>query len=234
MTKYAANTMLATKISFMNEIANICERVGADANQVRIGIGSDQRIGYSFIYPGAGYGGSCFPKDVKALTKIATEYGYNAQLITSVEKVNDAQKLVIAQKIVKRFGEDLTGFSFGIWGLSFKPGTDDMREAPAIYVIQELVNRGAIIKAYDPKAIDEAKEHYLKGIKNVTYADSKYDVLQDSDALVLLTEWKEFRSPDFEEIKAQLKTPIIFDGRNQYNTFSLEQQGFEYYQIGKK
>jgi UDPglucose 6-dehydrogenase len=234
MTKYAANAMLATKISFMNEIANICERVGADANQVRIGIGSDQRIGYSFIYPGAGYGGSCFPKDVKALNKIATEYGYNAQLITSVEKVNDAQKLVIAQKIVKRFGEDLTGFTFGIWGLSFKPGTDDMREAPAIYVIKELVSRGAKIKAYDPKAIDEAKEHYLKRIQNVTYADSKYDVLQDSDALVLLTEWKEFRSPDFEEMKTQLKTPIIFDGRNQYNTFCLEQQGFEYYQIGKK
>jgi len=233
MTKYAANAMLATKISFMNEIANICERVGADANQVRIGIGSDQRIGYSFIYPGAGYGGSCFPKDVKALTKIATEYGYNAQLITSVEKVNDAQKLVIAQKIVKRFGEDLTGFTFGIWGLAFKPGTDDMREAPSIYVIKELVSRGAKIKAYDPKAIDEAKEHYLKGIQNITYADSKYDVLQDSDALVLLTEWKEFRSPDFEQVKAQLKTPIIFDGRNQYNTFCLEQQEFEYYQIGK-
>ena len=233
MTKYAANAMLATKISFMNEIANICEKVGADANQVRIGIGSDQRIGYSFIYPGAGYGGSCFPKDVKALTKIATENGYNAQLITSVEKVNDAQKLVIAQKIVKRFGEDLTGFTFGIWGLSFKPGTNDMREAPSIYVIKELVSRGAKIKAYDPKAIEEAKEHYLKGIQNVTYADSKYDVLQDSDALVLLTEWKEFRSPDFEELKAQLKTPVIFDGRNQYNTFSLEQKGFEYYQIGK-
>jgi UDPglucose 6-dehydrogenase len=233
MTKYAANAMLATKISFMNEIANICEKVGADANEVRIGIGSDQRIGYSFIYPGAGYGGSCFPKDVKALTKIATENGYNAQLITSVEKVNDAQKLVIAQKIVKRFGEDLAGFTFGIWGLSFKPGTNDMREAPSIYVIKELVSRGAKIKAYDPKAIEEAKEHYLKGIQNVTYADSKYDVLQDSDALVLLTEWKEFRSPDFEELKAQLKTPVIFDGRNQYNTFSLEQKGFEYYQIGK-
>ena len=233
MTKYAANAMLATKISFMNEIANICERVGADANQVRIGIGSDQRIGYSFIYPGAGYGGSCFPKDVKALTKIATEYGYNAQLITSVEKVNDAQKLVIAQKIVKRFGEDLTGFTFGIWGLSFKPGTDDMREAPSIYVIKELVSRGAIIKAYDPKAIDEAKEHYLKGVQNITYLASKYDALKDADALVLLTEWKEFRSPDFEEIKTQLNTNVIFDGRNQYNTFKLEDKGFEYYQIGK-
>jgi len=178
MTKYAANAMLATKISFMNEIANICEKVGADANQVRIGIGSDQRIGYSFIYPGAGYGGSCFPKDVKALTKIATENGYNAQLITAVEEVNDAQKLVIAQKIVKRFGDDLTGFTFGIWGLSFKPGTDDMREAPAIYVIKELVKRGAKIKAYDPKAIEEAKEHYLKGVQNISYVTSKYAVLK--------------------------------------------------------
>ena len=234
MTKYAANAMLATKISFMNEIANICEKVGADANQVRIGIGSDQRIGYSFIYPGAGYGGSCFPKDVKALTKIANDNGYTAQLITAVEKVNDAQKLVIAQKIISRFGVDLTGFTFGIWGLAFKPGTDDMREAPAIYVIKELVKRGAKIKAYDPKAFNEAKVHYLKGVQNVTYVDSKYDVLKDSDALVLLTEWKEFRSPDFEEMKAQLKTSVIFDGRNQYNTFSLEEKGFEYYQIGKK
>jgi UDPglucose 6-dehydrogenase len=234
MTKYAANAMLATKISFMNEIANICEKVGADANQVRIGIGSDQRIGYSFIYPGAGYGGSCFPKDVKALTKIAEENGYKAQLIRAVEEVNDAQKLVIAQKIVNRFGEDLTGFAFGIWGLAFKPGTDDMREAPSIYVIKELVKRGAKIKAYDPKAVNEAKEHYLKGVKNIEYLDSKYDVLKDSDALVLLTDWKEFRSPNFEKIKTQLKRSVIFDGRNQYNTFSLEEKGFEYYQIGKK
>lgn len=234
MTKYAANAMLATKISFMNEIANICERVGADANHVRIGIGSDQRIGYSFIYPGAGYGGSCFPKDVKALTKIAAENGYDAQLITAVEKVNNAQKLVIAQKIVKRFGEDLTGFTFGIWGLAFKPGTDDMREAPSIYIIKELVRRGAMINAYDPKAIDEAKYHYLKGVKNVTYKASKYEVLKDADALVLLTEWKEFRSPDFEEIKIQLKRNIIFDGRNQYHSSTIEEKGFEYYQIGRK
>ena len=233
MTKYAANAMLATKISFMNEIANICERVGADANQVRIGIGSDQRIGYSFIYPGAGYGGSCFPKDVKALFKIAKESGYNAQLISAVEKVNDAQKFVIAQKIISRFGENLKGFTFGIWGLAFKPGTDDMREAPSIYVINELVKRGAKINAYDPKAINEAKQHYLKGIKNIEYFDFKYEVLNNSDALVLLTEWKEFRSPDFDEIKTKLKNPIIFDGRNQYNLFSLNEIGFEYYQIGK-
>jgi UDPglucose 6-dehydrogenase len=233
MTKYAANAMLATKISFMNEIANICEKVGADANQVRLGIGSDKRIGYSFIYPGVGYGGSCFPKDVKALTKIAKENGYTAELITAVEEVNDAQKLVIAQKIVNCFGEDLTGFTFGIWGLAFKPGTDDMREAPAIYVIKELVKRGAKIKAYDPKAMSEAKDHYLKEFKNITYADSKYDVLKDSNALVLLTEWKEFRSPDFELIKRKLKSPIIFDGRNQFNENYLIDIGFEYYQIGK-
>jgi UDPglucose 6-dehydrogenase len=233
MTKYASNAMLATKISFMNEIANICEKVGADANQVRLGIGADQRIGYSFIYPGVGYGGSCFPKDVKALTKIAKENGYNAQLIKSVEEVNDAQKLVIAQKIVTRFGEDLTGLTFGIWGLSFKPGTDDMREAPSIYVIKELVRRGAKIKVYDPKAVLEAKEFYLKEVRNINYKTSKYEVLIGSDALVLLTEWKEFSSPDFKKIKEQLKSPVIFDGRNQYIAYNLEKKGFEYFRIGK-
>ena len=233
MTKYAANAMLATKISFMNEIANICEKVGADANQVRIGIGSDTRIGYSFIYPGAGYGGSCFPKDVKALKKIAEEHGYKAGLIRAVEAVNDAQKLVIAQKIVKRFGEDLTGKTFGLWGLAFKPGTDDMREAPSIYVVKELVSRGAVIRAYDPKATEEAQECYLKGVENVEYLRSKYEVLKNASALILLTEWKEFRSPDFDEIKSQLQHPVIFDGRNQYNAFELKDKGFEYFQIGK-
>ncbi|WBX70744.1 UDP-glucose dehydrogenase family protein [Tenacibaculum retecalamus] len=233
MTKYAANAMLATKISFMNEMANICERVGADINNVRVGIGSDSRIGYSFIYPGAGYGGSCFPKDVKALRKIAEKNGYKAQLITSVEDVNNRQKYVISEKIVKRFGEDLIGKTFGIWGLAFKPGTDDMRESPAIYVIKELVERGANIVAYDPKAMDEAKHFYLKDVSNIVYAESKYEALQQVDAMILLTEWKEFRSPDFLEIKNLLKTPIIFDGRNQYNVFNLEEQGFEYYQIGK-
>jgi UDPglucose 6-dehydrogenase len=234
MTKYAANAMLATKISFMNEIANICEKVGADANKVRIGIGSDSRIGYSFIYPGAGYGGSCFPKDLKALTKIAKEHNYNAKLITSVEEVNDAQKLVIFQKIVNRFGENLAGFTFGIWGLAFKPGTDDMREAPAIYNIKELLKRGAKVKAYDPKAMDEAKTFYLKDIEGIEYFDSKYEVLKNSEALILLTEWKEFRSPDFNEIKSLLTNPVIFDGRNQYNAFDLTQKGFEYIQIGKQ
>jgi len=234
MTKYAANAMLATKISFMNEIANICEKVGADANKVRVGIGSDSRIGYSFIYPGAGYGGSCFPKDVKALKKIAEEHGYEAKLINSVEEVNDAQKLVIAQKVVKRFGEDLTGKIFGLWGLAFKPGTDDMRESSAIYVIKELLKRGAKIQAFDPEAIKEAQEHYLKGVENITYYTSKYEVVKNADALILMTEWKEFRSPDFEEIKEQLNNPIIFDGRNQYNVFDLPAKGFEYFQIGKE
>ena len=234
MTKYAANAMLATKISFINEIANICEKVGADANQVRIGIGSDKRIGYGFIYPGIGYGGSCFPKDVKALAEIAKENGYIAHLINAVELVNDAQKLVIAQKIVKRFGKNLTGHTFGIWGLAFKPGTDDMREAPSIYVIKELVSRGAKIKVFDPKAMHEAKEYYLKGVQNIQYVDSKYEVLKNADALVLLTEWKEFRAPDFEKIKLLLKNPIIIDGRNQYNSFNLDEIGVEYHQIGKQ
>ena len=234
MTKYAANAMLASKISFINEIANICEKVGADVNQVRIGIGSDQRIGLSFINPGLGYGGSCFPKDVKALKKLANENGYSADLITAVERVNNEQKLVIARKIVSHFGEDLNGLTFGIWGLAFKPGTDDMREAPSVYIIEELVKRGAKIRAYDPKALNEAKAHYLRELKNITYVDSKYDALKNSDALLLLTEWKEFLSPDFENIKAQLKTPIIFDGRNQYNKFNLQEKGFEYYQIGKQ
>ncbi|MDA8595122.1 UDP-glucose/GDP-mannose dehydrogenase family protein [Flavobacteriaceae bacterium] len=233
MTKYAANAMLATKISFMNEVANICERVGADVNMVRVGIGSDARIGYSFIYPGAGYGGSCFPKDVKALKKIAEEHNYDAKLIRSVEDVNDAQKFVIAQKIVSKYGEDLTGKTFALWGLAFKPETDDMREAPAIYVVKELVKRGAKVQAYDPKAMHEAQVMYLKGVEHLTYHKSKYETLQGADAMILLTEWKEFRSPDFEELKSQLKEAVIFDGRNQYNAFNLEQRGFEYYQIGK-
>jgi UDPglucose 6-dehydrogenase len=233
MTKYAANAMLATKISFMNEIANICEKVGADANQVRIGIGSDSRIGYSYIYPGIGYGGSCFPKDVKALKKIAESNNYEAKLISSVEEVNDAQKLVIANKVIHRFGEDLTGKLFGIWGLAFKPETDDMREAPSIYVINELVKRGAKIQAYDPKAIEEAQSFYLKDVKNILYVNSKYQALENADAMILLTEWKEFRSPDFDEIKSQLNVPIIFDGRNQYIAYEIEDKGFEYYRIGK-
>ncbi len=234
MTKYVANAMLATKISFMNEVANICELVGADVNQVRIGIGSDNRIGYSFIYPGSGYGGSCFPKDVKALKKMAAENGYTASLITAVEEVNDRQKFVISDKIINYFGKDLSGKLFALWGLSFKPGTDDMREAPAIYVIKELIKRGAKINAYDPKAMDEAKDFYLKDVAGVSYFDSKYKTLKNADAMILLTEWKEFRSPDFDELKSQLKNPIIFDGRNQYDEEILSNKGFTYFQIGKQ
>ncbi len=232
MTKYAANAILATKISFMNEIANICERVGADVNRVRVGIGSDRRIGYSFIYPGCGYGGSCFPKDVQALNKIALDAGYEPKIIQAVEAVNEEQKRVLAKKVVKRFGEDLTGKTFAVWGLSFKPETDDMREASSITIINELTRRGAKIKAYDPKAMDEAKEHYLKGNDSVEYVKSKYDALDGADALLLVTEWKEFRSPDFEEMKQRLKSPVMFDGRNQFNIEKMKKKGFEYYQIG--
>lgn len=232
MTKYAANSMLATKISFMNEISNICEKVGADVNKVRRGIGSDHRIGFSFIYPGCGYGGSCFPKDVKALIKTADEYGYEAKLLTSVEDVNKAQKQVIVEKVKSRFGNDLTGKVFGVWGLAFKPDTDDMRESSAITIIQELTAAGAKVQAYDPQAVNEAKTCYLKGNDKVTYFDSKYDALKDADAMILITEWKEFRSPDFYEIEHMLKTPVIFDGRNQYDAKRLKKYGFDYYQIG--
>ncbi len=232
MTKYAANAMLATKISFMNEIANICERVGADVNQVRNGIGSDSRIGYSFIYPGCGYGGSCFPKDVQALAKTSEKNGYEPKLLNAVEAVNYAQKRVISDKVIKRFGEDLTGFTFGVWGLAFKPETDDMREASSITIINELTKRGAKIKAYDPKAEEEAKEHYLKGNDSVEYVSSKYDALSGAEAMVLVTEWKEFRSPDFDEMQKRLKNTVIFDGRNQYNRKRLEESGWEYFEIG--
>lgn len=232
MTKYTANAMLATKISFMNEIANICERVGADVNKVRLGIGSDKRIGYSFIYPGCGYGGSCFPKDVQALIKTSSKAGYETKILNAVEEVNAEQKYLIPKKVCRRFGEDLTGKVFGVWGLAFKPDTDDMRESAAITIINELTKRGAVIKAYDPKAEEEAKTCYLKGNGSVKYYDSKYSVLVDADAVILVTEWKEFRQPDFGEMKKRLKAPIIFDGRNQYDMRILKEKGFEYYQIG--
>ena len=234
MTKYVANAMLATKISFMNEVANICELVGADVNKVRIGIGSDSRIGYSFIYPGSGYGGSCFPKDVKALKKTALENGYDARLIGAVEAVNESQKMVIAKKVVTRFGEDLSGKTFAVWGLAFKPETDDMREAPAIYIIKDLVKRGAKIQAFDPKAMEEAQHFYLKDTPNVKYTSNKYEALENAHAMILLTEWKTFRAPDFDAIKTALQDPIVFDGRNQYSDIEMQKRGFEYYQIGKK
>ena len=232
MTKYAANAMLATKISFMNEMSQICERVGADINKVRNGIGSDSRIGYSFIYPGCGYGGSCFPKDVQALAKTARDFGYTPRILDAVEAVNYAQKYVISTKVITRFGEDLSGKTFAIWGLSFKPETDDMREASSITIINELTSRGANIVAYDPKARHEAETHYLKGNNKVTYVESKYDALKDADAVILVTEWQEFRSPDFDEMKKLLKTPIFFDGRNQFAKEKMKKMGFEYFQIG--
>ena len=232
MTKYAANAMLATKISFMNEVAIICERVGADVNKVRTGIGSDSRIGYSFIYPGCGYGGSCFPKDVQALERTALDHGYTPRILHAVEGVNRDQKKVLGSKIIQRFGEDLTGLTFAIWGLSFKPETDDMREAPVLPLIEELSRRGAVLAVYDPKAMDEAKKHYLKGNSAVRYCESKYDALKGATALVLVTEWKEFRSPDFDEIAARLKNKIIIDGRNQYVADRMTALGFEYYPIG--
>ena len=234
LTKYAANSFLATKISFMNEVANICELVGADVNKVRIGIGSDSRIGYSFIYPGSGYGGSCFPKDVKALRKTALENGYDARLIGAVEAVNESQKMVIAKKVVARFGADLSGKTFAVWGLAFKPETDDMREAPAIYIIKDLVKRGAKIQAFDPKAMEEAQHYYLKDTPNVRYTTNKYEALENAHAMILLTEWKTFRAPDFDAIKTALQDPIVFDGRNQYSDIEMQKRGFEYYQIGKK
>jgi len=239
MTKYAANAMLATKISFMNEMSQICERVGADINKVRNGIGSDSRIGYSFIYPGCGYGGSCFPKDVQALAKTAKDFGYTPKILDAVEDVNLAQKYVISNKVIQRFAshseldsESLKGKTFGVWGLSFKPETDDMREASSITIINELTSRGAKVVAYDPKARHEAESFYLKGNDRVSYADSKYEVLKDADALILVTEWQEFRSPDFDEMKKLLKNAVFFDGRNQFDKDKMAKLGFEYFQIG--
>ena len=230
MTKYAANAMLATKISFINEIANICEKVGADVNLVRTGIGSDKRIGYQFIYPGCGYGGSCFPKDVQALINIANNHGYNPELISSVESVNKAQKEVLFSKLTSQLGTNLKGKKVAVWGLSFKPETDDMREAPSINLIKSVVAAGGTVNAYDPKAIHEAK-FYLKGIE-VNYLEDKYSALEGVDALILVTEWKEFRSPHFELIKDKMKGNIFIDGRNQFKKEYILSKGLEYFQIG--
>jgi UDPglucose 6-dehydrogenase len=230
MTKYAANAMLATKISFINEIANICEKVGADVNHVRTGIGSDKRIGYQFIYPGCGYGGSCFPKDVQALINIANNHGYNPELISSVERVNKAQKEVLFSKLTSQLGADLKGKKVAVWGLSFKPETDDMREAPSINLIKSVVAAGGTVNAYDPKAIREAK-FYLKGVE-VNYLEDKYSALEGVDALILVTEWKEFRSPDFKLIKDKMKGNIFIDGRNQFKKEYILSKGLEYFQIG--
>ena len=231
MTKYAANSFLAVKISYANEIANICEKVGADAEMVRIGMCADKRIGSQFLFPGLGYGGSCFPKDVKALLKTAKDNDCSYQLLQSADDVNKKQRQIFINKILKRFGNDLKGKTFAVWGLAFKPKTNDMREAPAITIINALLEKGAKVQAYDPKAFDSA-EFYFKD--NIVYAKSSYDALNGADAMLLLTEWNEFRRPDFERIKSLLKTPVIFDGRNQYNGKRLLEAGFEYYCVGRK
>ncbi len=232
MTKYVANAMLATKISFMNEVANICEVTGADVRQVRLGIGSDRRIGYDFIYAGCGYGGSCFPKDVQALISTAQSNGYEPMLLSNVEKVNINQKKVLVNKVVDRFGDNLNGRTFGIWGLSFKPGTNDVREATSLVVITSLIEKGAKIKAYDPEAIDEFKKsidnQYLKCIE---FVNNRYDATTDCDALILITEWKEFRNPDYNLLQERLNEKVIFDGRNIYDK-KIIQNGFELFQIG--
>ncbi|MHB8535992.1 MAG: UDP-glucose dehydrogenase family protein [Sulfuricaulis sp.] len=236
MSKYAGNAMLATKISFMNEIANLCERLGVDVENVRQGIGSDARIGYSFIYPGAGYGGSCFPKDVKALIRMAKDQQYEPKVLNAVEARNEAQKHVLFEKIVRRFGADLKGRVFGLWGLAFKPGTDDMREASSVVLIGELVGAGASVKAYDPVSMKAARRELPRAwfdSGQVKLVDEQYSALDGADAMVLVTEWKPFRHPDLERVKKFLKTPVIFDGRNQYEPKLLRDAGFEYSGIGR-
>ncbi len=232
LTKYTANAMLATKISFMNEIANLCEKVGANVEDIRIGIGSDSRIGYKFLYPGVGYGGSCFPKDIKALIKISQENNSSSQILEAVENVNYKQKRIMIDKICAHFGKDLKGKVFAIWGLSFKPMTDDVREAPSIIIINELVKRGAKIQAYDPKAIKEAKKVFGNN-PFIKYFNDQYQVLKNADALVLITEWRQFRHPDFQKIKNTLKQKVIFDGRNQYDPEKTKANGFTYFCIGR-
>ncbi len=235
LTKYAANAMLATKISFMNQIANLCDCMGADVAAVREGIGSDSRIGYDFLFPGVGYGGSCFPKDVKALIKSAEECGYDFALLKAVEEVNERQKLVLPRKMAVRLGDvsrdkPMAGRSIAIWGLSFKPRTDDMREAPSLSIIGRLLEMGAEVRAHDPEAIREAARYFGD---RIVYSHSQYDILEGADALAIVTEWNEYRNPDFEKIKGLLKQPLIFDGRNLYEPHRMQAAGFEYFPIGR-
>jgi len=233
LTKYAANAMLATKISFMNELANIAERVGADIETVRLGIGSDPRIGYHFIYPGCGYGGSCFPKDVQALARTSHENGWEPKILNAVEAVNQKQKESIVEKIVSRFGSSLDGRHFAIWGLAFKPNTDDMREAPSSTIIRALTNFGASITAFDPVAVDEAKKTFCD-LDGVSFSADPYSALEGADGLILLTEWKAFRSPDLARIREMLTEGVIFDGRNVFDPKILSQYGLDYYSIGRR
>ena len=234
ITKYAANAMLATRISFMNEIAKLCDTLGGDVKAVRQGIGTDSRIGMSFLYAGCGYGGSCFPKDVKELIAVGKRNNIDMKIAQAVEQVNEAQKHILVQQIIKKYGENLTGKTFALWGLAFKPQTDDMREAPSIVIINELVKRGAHIRAYDPEAYQTA-QHYLSHIPHsaLSYEKDMWTPLSSADALILITEWKQFRQPDFDKIKQSLKTPIIFDGRNQYSITLMKELGIEYHCIGR-
>ncbi len=236
MTKYAANSLLATKISFMNEIANLCDQLGVDIENVRKGIGSDSRIGYSFIYPGCGYGGSCFPKDVQALIRTANENNYDAFILKAVEQRNNKQKYRLVEKIQNKYGKDLTGLTFGLWGLAFKPGTDDMREAPSKVVLQEVIAAGARVIAYDPVASEVAKQElpqdwFKHG--HLKLVEHQYEALTDVNALILVTEWKSFNNPDFEKMKELMKDPVIFDGRNQYDPQKMRETGFSYMTIGR-
>jgi UDPglucose 6-dehydrogenase len=232
LTKYAANAMLATKISFMNELANIAERVGADIEKVRVGIGSDPRIGYSFIYPGTGYGGSCFPKDVQALVRSARDVKYEAKILEAVEAVNNSQKSFLVAKIRKHFGGRLEGLKIALWGLAFKPNTDDMRAAPSLVVIDELLKAGATVQAFDPVAMHEARR-IVGDRAGFSLAGDAYETLQNADALAIVTEWQEFRSPDFDRLKSTLKRPVIFDGRNLYGPELVKRLGFDYYAVGR-
>ncbi|CCE22084.1 UDP-glucose dehydrogenase family protein [Methylotuvimicrobium alcaliphilum] len=232
LTKYAANAMLATKISFMNELANLAEKLGADIEHVRQGIGSDSRIGYSFIYPGCGYGGSCFPKDVKALERTAKQVGYQAELLNAVENVNDRQKKRLFEKIQHYYDGNLKGKVFAIWGLSFKPNTDDMREAPSRVLLEALIDAGATVRAYDPEALEEAKRIYGNK-KGLVYTEDQNEALEDADALAIVTEWKQFRSPDFDHLSQILRDKVIFDGRNMFEPAFVKQSGLAYYAIGR-
>ncbi len=232
MTKYAANSMLATKISFMNDIANLCEIVGADVNMVRKGIGSDTRIGNKFIYPGIGYGGSCFPKDVKALIKTAQDNNYNLQVLKAVEAVNEKQKSILFDKVMKHYNGEIKGLKLAVWGLSFKPKTDDMREAPSVVIIEKLLAEGATVTAYDPVAAEECKKHHLGD--RIAYVEDPYEALDGADALLIITEWPEFRNPDMSMIVSKMKTKVIFDGRNIYDSAEMREAGFHYYCIGIK
>jgi UDPglucose 6-dehydrogenase len=230
LTKYAANSFLATKVSFMNEIANLCERVGADVDLVRKGMGTDARIGLQFLFPGAGYGGSCFPKDVSALLNTSRTYENELHILNAVEAANRRQKLVLVGKIKRHFGSDLKGKTIALWGLAFKPNTDDMREAPSLTIIDALLREGVSIRAFDPAAMEEAKRRVGKTVK---LCDSNYDALKGADALVVVTEWNEFRRPDFDRIKSLLRSPVIFDGRNIYDPKVMKEKGFVYYGIGR-